>query len=76
MVAYHLKLYQIVLYAEVEDDEKPSPSDSYHTVGFSYGHADDSADQKNTVGGMESAGYVPPFPVPENIVQSLVSILS
>ncbi|KAL8509907.1 hypothetical protein ACS0TY_016940 [Phlomoides rotata] len=56
---------------EVEDDEKPSASDSYRSVGFSYANTDDSADQKNTDGGMESAGYFPPFPVPGNMVQSL-----
>ncbi|KAK9268367.1 hypothetical protein L1049_000116 [Liquidambar formosana] len=56
----------------------PSPSDeqdngeecvdagAYHSVAFSYGYPDDSANQKK-----DDAGFHPPFPVPESLLQSL-----
>ncbi|KAI3466265.1 hypothetical protein Pfo_022928 [Paulownia fortunei] len=56
---------------EVKEDEKTSVTGSYHSVAFFYGNTDDSAHQKNTDAGMESSGYLPPFPIPGNLLQSL-----
>lgn len=70
------KLYEIILYPELEEEEeKPSSSGGYHAIAFTYGNTGDSADQKDTNVEMEARGYVPPFSVPGDTVQSLVSSL-
>lgn len=73
---WHQILYYFVFYPEVEEDEKPMGTGGYNSVAFSYGNTDDSADHKITDARMESSGYLPPFPVPENLLQSLVSMCS
>lgn len=47
----------------------------YHTVAFSYGNPDGSSNQKNADAGSDTA-FHPPFPVPENLLNNLVSISS
>lgn len=42
----------------------------YHAVAFSYGNTNESTEQE--VNGAESTFY-PPFPVPESLIQNLVS---
>ncbi|KAL9160035.1 hypothetical protein ABFS82_08G174000 [Erythranthe guttata] len=59
---------------DVEEEEKPTGAGSYSSVAFSYGSTGDSTDQKNTdtgSTGMESSGFLPPFPVPGYLLQSL-----
>lgn len=73
MVSKRLFLYP-ALEGE-EEEEKPSSSGGYRAVAFSYGNTGDSADQENTDVGMEARGFLPPFSVPGDIVQSLVSSL-
>ncbi|KAL3851191.1 hypothetical protein ACJIZ3_013073 [Penstemon smallii] len=58
---------------EIQEDEKPSDNDGYRAVAFSYGNTDDL---KNTAAGLESLGFLPPFPIPGHLLQSLVSLCS
>ncbi|KZV56395.1 splicing factor, suppressor of white-apricot [Dorcoceras hygrometricum] len=57
---------------EVEECEKPSNGVGYNAVSFSYGEKDYSADPKKADAEMEFSGFVPPFPIPETLLQSLV----
>ena len=45
----------------------------YHAVAFGYGNLDEATEQKSSEG--ESV-FRPPFPVPESLVQNLVSSFS
>lgn len=61
---------------EGEEALKLADNDGYHAVAFSYGKSDESANQKNAEGELGSSGFHPPFAVPENLLQSLVSSFS
>ncbi|KAM7498907.1 hypothetical protein LguiA_023321 [Lonicera macranthoides] len=58
---------------EQESDEGTNPvyAGVYNAVGFSYGNTDASNDQKSAESGLECPAFHPPFPVPENLLQSL-----
>ncbi|KAL0399203.1 UNVERIFIED_CONTAM: hypothetical protein Sradi_2263600 [Sesamum radiatum] len=56
----------------VEDDEHRPDSLGYRAVAFSYGN-NDSADQKDADAGAESSGFLPSFPIPEDLLHCLVS---
>lgn len=49
--------------------EEAANAGTYRAVSFSYGTTDVSAEHKNP----DEAGFVPPFVVPEYLLQSLVS---
>ncbi|XP_047333894.1 protein suppressor of white apricot [Impatiens glandulifera] len=53
------------------DEEKFVDAGGYRAVAFSYANPNDSTDQNKPDAGIESSGFVPPFPVPENLLQSL-----
>lgn len=40
---------------------------------FSYGNSADSVEQKNSELAVETSVFHPPFPVPESLLQNLVS---
>ena len=61
------------LFTELDEGAKPDVAGGYHNVAFSYGNTDDSTDQKNPDDGLGDLGFRPPFPVPESLLQSLVS---
>ncbi|OVA09773.1 SWAP/Surp [Macleaya cordata] len=44
---------------------------TYNAVAFSYGNSDVSADQRNSNAGVGYSGFLPPFPVPESLLQNL-----
>ncbi|KAF6173266.1 hypothetical protein GIB67_026961 [Kingdonia uniflora] len=48
---------------------QPTHKGGYHTVVFSYGNADVSTG----AGNLDVSGYLPPFPVPETLLQNLLS---
>lgn len=60
----------------MEEDEKSVDAGAYRAVGFSYGHTDDSAYRKSSEVGQESSEFRPSFPVPESLLQCLVSLCS
>lgn len=62
-----------ILFAETDEGAKPDDAGGYHYVAFSYGKTEDSADQKNSDDGQGNLGFRPPFPVPESLLQNLVS---
>lgn len=43
----------------------------FHTVPFSYGNTDESAEQRNADA---ESGFQPPFTLPESLLQNLVSL--
>ncbi|KAK6946975.1 SWAP/Surp, partial [Dillenia turbinata] len=47
---------------------------AHHAVAFSYGNDDDSTNQKSAEAGLASSGFHPPFPVPESLLDNLVSL--
>ncbi|KAL3615349.1 hypothetical protein CASFOL_041010 [Castilleja foliolosa] len=55
----------------VEEDEDRMDTLGYHTVGFSYGDADVSANKKNDDAGIETSGFLPSFAIPNELLQSL-----
>ncbi|KAL0362847.1 UNVERIFIED_CONTAM: hypothetical protein Scaly_1239900 [Sesamum calycinum] len=55
---------------DVEDDEHQPDSLGYRAVAFSYGN-NDSADQKDADAGVESSGFLPPFPIPGDLLHCL-----
>ncbi|XP_020554055.1 splicing factor, suppressor of white-apricot homolog isoform X3 [Sesamum indicum] len=54
----------------VEDDEHRPDSLGYRAVAFSYGN-NDSADQRDADAGAESSGFLPPFPIPGDLLHCL-----
>ncbi|KAK4398545.1 hypothetical protein Sango_1330000 [Sesamum angolense] len=52
------------------DDEHQPDSLGYRAVAFSYGN-NDSADQKDADAGVESSGFLPPFPIPGDLLHCL-----
>lgn len=68
-------LSKIFLYLDVEDDEHRPDSLGYRAVAFSYGN-NDSADQRDADAGAESSGFLPPFPIPGDLLHCLVSLCS
>ncbi|KAL0443354.1 UNVERIFIED_CONTAM: hypothetical protein Slati_2058100 [Sesamum latifolium] len=60
---------KIVFLLDVEDDEHRPDSLGYRAVAFSYGS--DSADQKDADAGAESSGFLPPFPIPGDLLHCL-----
>lgn len=67
-------MYWFVLLPEVEECEKSSNGGGYNAVGFSYGENDYSAGPKKADAEMDLSGFIPPFPIPETLLQSLVSM--
>ncbi|XP_026392691.1 splicing factor, suppressor of white-apricot homolog isoform X1 [Papaver somniferum] len=59
------------LQQESNSGEGQGAGGTYSAVGFSYGNSDVSADQKNSNSVVGDYGFRPPFPVPENLLQSL-----
>ncbi|KAL2245291.1 UNVERIFIED_CONTAM: hypothetical protein Sindi_2797300 [Sesamum indicum] len=55
---------------DVEDDEHRPDSLGYRAVAFSYGN-NDSADQRDADAGAESSGFLPPFPIPGDLLHCL-----
>ncbi|XP_075486891.1 uncharacterized protein LOC142526409 isoform X1 [Primulina tabacum] len=56
---------------EVEECEKSSNCGGYYAVGYSYGENDYSAGPKKADTEMDFSGFIPPFAVPPNLLQSL-----
>ncbi|KAG8386102.1 hypothetical protein BUALT_Bualt03G0114100 [Buddleja alternifolia] len=56
---------------DIEEDEQQSDTVGYRAVAFSYGNTDDPSEQKSTDDVMESSRFIPPFPIPEHLSQSL-----
>lgn len=67
--------FSFFLGTESNSGEGQGAGGTYSAVGFSYGNSDVSADQKNSNSVVGDYGFRPPFPVPENLLQSLVSEL-
>ncbi|KAI3941468.1 hypothetical protein MKW98_022475 [Papaver atlanticum] len=59
------------LQQESNSGEGHGAGGTYSAVGFSYGNSDVSAGQKNPDSVVGDYGFRPPFPVPENLLQSL-----
>lgn len=58
---------------EQEADAKPEPVGGFNAVPFSYGNYEAFNDQKTAETESEFPGFHPPFPVPDSLVQNLVS---
>ncbi|KAL6570822.1 hypothetical protein OROGR_000372 [Orobanche gracilis] len=56
--------------ANVKEDEHRTDALGYRAVSFLYGDNDDIVEKKNADAGMESSGFLPSFPIP-NDLQSL-----
>lgn len=60
----------LFLYAELDSTAELVSSGGLHAVPFSYGSTEASTDLKN---GEAEACFRPPFPIPESLLQNLVS---
>lgn len=56
-----------------EEDAKPESAGGFNAVPFSYGNDGDSNNQKAAEIEQEVPKFYPPFPVPDSLVQNLVS---
>lgn len=61
----------VTLYSE--EDANPEPVGGFNAVPFSYGNYEDSSEQKIAETESEIPQFHPPFPVPDSLVQNLVS---
>ncbi|XP_043688482.1 splicing factor, suppressor of white-apricot homolog isoform X2 [Telopea speciosissima] len=55
----------------LDNGAEPAVGGGYHSVAFSYGNPDISADKKNSAAGLGDSSFLPSFPVPESLLQSL-----
>lgn len=70
---FYVCLVVIISYLLIPDVNKDAvmmDTTGYRAVGFSYGNPDESTEQKDN--DTESI-FHPPFPVPESLIQNLVS---
>ncbi|CAA0828605.1 SWAP (Suppressor-of-White-APricot)/surp domain-containing protein [Striga hermonthica] len=56
---------------DVEEEKHRADLPGYHNVSLSYGDTDNYADEKKTEVNMESSGFLPHFPIPNDLLQSL-----
>ncbi|GER32948.1 SWAP (Suppressor-of-White-APricot)/surpdomain-containing protein [Striga asiatica] len=56
---------------DVEEEKHRVDLPGYHNVSLSYGDTDNYADEKKTEADMESSGFLPRFPIPNDLLQSL-----
>ncbi|KAJ4975326.1 hypothetical protein NE237_000432 [Protea cynaroides] len=54
---------------ESDNGAEPAVGGGYHTVAFSYGNP--STDKKNSDAGLGDSSFLPPFSVPESLLQNL-----
>lgn len=61
-----------LLCPDTGNDPEQADAGGYHTVDFSYGNPDEFTEQKNND---TEPVFQPAFPVPESLIQNLVSLL-